>query len=313
MLLVPLLAVALVRPARVRVQPAGPPGPRAPIVLGERRVVLITIDGLRPDLLLRADMPNVRRLISSGAFTLWARTVPECYTLPAHASILTGVSPQKHGIEWNDHIEEAFPLVPTLFDVAKAAGLTTAMTTGKTKFIALDRPGSIDWKYLPRDEPIPDGFVAQQAVTILRLYRPHVLFVHLADTDTVGHAVGWGSPEQMAFIEEADRQVGVVLQAITSSGLSDSTLVVLTADHGGAGLEHGPDDERSRNVPWVVAGPGVRRDFDLTRFPDLEVGVLDTFATACHFLGVNPHPDVEGKVVWQAFDAPRELLRERRD
>ena len=311
MLLIPLLVVALVRPARVLVQP--PRHEPAPISRPGRRVVIITIDGLRPDILLRANTPHIRRLMASGSFTLWARTVPECYTLPAHASIFTGVLPQKHGIEWNDHIEEAFPLVPTLFDVAKGAGLTTAMVTGKSKFIALDRPGSIDWKFLPRDEPIPDGFVAQQGVRILHLYRPHVLFVHLADTDTIGHAIGWGTPEQVWFVEEADRQVGVVVGAVQSLGLSESTLVILTADHGGAGIEHGPDDERSRNVPWIAVGPGVRRDFDLTRFPDLTVSVMDTFATACNFLGIKPDSPVEGKVVWQAFDAPRELLRERKD
>jgi arylsulfatase A-like enzyme len=310
-LLVPLLAVALVRPARVQVQ-----SPWRPVLAtrpADPRVVIITIDGLRPDVLLRADTPNIRRLMASGSFTLWARTVPECYTLPAHASILTGVLPQKHGIEWNDHIEEAFPLVPTLFDVAKRAGLTTALVTGKTKFIAFDRPGSIDWKYLPRDEPIPDGFVAQQGVTILRLHRPHVLFVHLADTDTIGHVVGWGTPEQIWFVQEADRQVGVVMDAIQRLGLSESTLLILTADHGGAGIEHRPDDELSRNVPWVIAGPGVRRDFDLTRFPDLNVTVMDTFATACDFLGLKPDRGVDGKVVGQAFDAPQELLRDRKD
>ena len=291
----------------VRLAPATADAPGTP----QRRVLLITIDGLRPDVLLRADMPKVRRLMDSGSFTMWGRTVPECYTLPAHVSLLTGVSPQKHGVEWNDHIEEAFPLVPTLFDVAKRNGLVTALASGKTKFIALDRPGSIDWKYLPRDEPIPDAFVAQQAVRILRTRRPHVLFVHFADTDTVGHLAGWGTPEQLEFVENADRQVGVVLAALERSGLRDSTLVILTSDHGGAGLEHGPDDPRSRHIPWIIAGPGVRRDFDLTLVADLEVDGVDTFSTACDFLGVWAE-GTEGKVIRDAFEAPRELLREAR-
>ena len=262
--------------------------------------------------MLRAATPNVRRLMASGSFTMWARTVPECYTLPAHVSILTGVSPQKHGVEWNDHIEEAFSLVPTLFEVARRNGLSTAMVTGKTKFVALDKPGTIDWKFLPRDEPNPDAFVAQQAVAILRRHRPRVMFVHLADTDTVGHAVGWGTPEQLRVIAEADRQVGLMMNEVRGLGLADSTLVVLTSDHGGAGLEHGPDDDRSRHVPWIVVGPGVRRDFDLTRHPDLTVDSLDTFVTTCAFLNLRWDEGVEGKVVWQVFEAAPELLRNRR-
>ena len=324
LLVLVLLAACLVRPAAapapVEVVSAqrghassrrAAPAP-APAAEGDRRVLIVTIDGLRPDVLLRASAPNVRRLMASGTFTMWATTVPECYTLPAHVSIFTGVAPQKHGVEWNDHIEEAFPLVPTLFDLAARNGLVTAMATGKTKFIALDRPGSITWKYLPRDEPIPDAFVATQAVEILGAARPHVLFVHFADTDNIGHSVGWGTLLQLQAIEEADRQLGVVLAAVERLGLKDSTLVMLTSDHGGAGLEHGPDDPRSRHVPWLIAGPGVRRGFDLTRLPDLHVTVYDTFAMACHFLGLALEHETEGKVVWDAFEETKELLRDRR-
>src|SRR4051812_17003518 len=73
------------------------------------RVVIISIDGLRPDLLVRAEVPTLRGLLKAGSYTFWARTVAEAYTLPAHTSMLTGVSPQKHGVTWNDHIEQAYP------------------------------------------------------------------------------------------------------------------------------------------------------------------------------------------------------------
>ena len=276
-----------------------------------RRVLLVSIDGLRPDVLLRADTPNARGLMASGSFTFWARTVPECYTLPAHVSMLTGVSPQKHGVEWNDHIEEAYPLVPTLFKLAKQAGLSTAMTTGKTKFIALAEPGTLDWSYLPRDEPITDAFVAARAVEIIRAHRPHVLFVHLAGPDNVGHAAGWGTPEQLAAVREADEALGVVLGAVREAGVADSTLVILTSDHGGDGREHGPDDPRSRHVPWIASGPGVAQDSDLTRFPGLSVDVVDTFPTACRHLGLTAPGAVEGKVVEPIWmDAASELLRD---
>jgi arylsulfatase A-like enzyme len=303
------------RPADVR-QPAdgsaSRPTSTPTTVRSDRSVLIITVDGLRPDVLLRADAPNIRHLMASGCFTLWARTVPECYTLPAHVSILTGVSPQKHGIEWNDHIEQAYPLVPTLFELAKRGGLTTAMFTGKTKFVALDKPGTIDWKFLPYDEPNPDAIVTNEAVKGLREHRPHVTFVHLADTDVVGHAVGWGTPEQLRCVEEADRVVGMLLGALTDLSLADSTLVVLTADHGGAGLEHGPDDPRSRHVPWIVCGPGVRRDYDLTRDADLEVNTVDTLPTVCEFLGLAWGPEVEGRAVREIYGEQRELLRDRK-
>lgn len=273
------------------------------------RVLIISVDGLRPDLLIRADAPNIRRLVASGSYTFWARTVDEGYTLPAHVSMLTGVPAAKHGITWNDHIEQSYPESPTLFDVAKAAGLTTALASGKTKFVVFDRPGAVDWKYLPRDEPVLDTFVAQQAAAILRDHKPHVTFVHLAGVDYVGHVRGWGSPDQLAWLGEADKAVGAVLKALADGGVAEKTMVILTADHGGAGVEHGPADERSLRIPWVVVGPGVRKGRDLTRYPDLNVSVTDTFATACAALGLKPKTPVDGKAVTQiSTEAPEPSL-----
>jgi predicted AlkP superfamily pyrophosphatase or phosphodiesterase len=311
------VAVALASPAWAQQRAPAPtpaPAPASPAssvtVPRAERVVIISIDGLRADLLIQANVPNIRALLREGSYTFFARTVAEGYTLPAHASMLTGVSPQKHGITWNEHIEESYPESPTVFEVAKQAGLTTALASGKTKFIVFDKPGTLDWKYLPRDEPVLDTFVAQQAVQIVRDHKPQLLFVHLPGVDVVGHAIGWGSPEQVAWLGEADKAVGTVLAAVNAAGLRPTTTVILTADHGGAGVEHGPNDERSRYIPWVVVGPGVRKGMDLTRYPDLTVNITDTFATACAVLGAKPKSAVEGKPVNQISaefpDPPRE-------
>ena len=261
------------------------------------RVVIISVDGLRPDLLIRANVPNIRALLAAGSYTFWARTVDEGYTLPAHVSMLTGLSPQKHGVTWNDHIEQSYPQSPTIFEVAKGAKLTTALASGKTKFVVLDKPGTVDWKYLPRDEPVLDRSVAEQAAAIIRDHKPHLMFVHLAGVDYVGHVRGWGSPDQLVWVGEADKAVGIVLKAVADAGVADSTLLILTADHGGAGVEHGPGDERNLRIPWIVVGPGVRKGRDLTRYPELNVSIMDTFATACAALGLSPKSPVEGKPV----------------
>jgi arylsulfatase A-like enzyme len=82
----------------------------------------------------------------------------------------------------------------------------------------------------------------------------------------------------------------------------ESTLIILTADHGGQGRGHGADDARSRHIPWIAAGPGIRRNFDLTRYAELNINTEDTFATACFFLGISPSPRIDGKPI-------REILR----
>jgi hypothetical protein len=288
---------------------ASPALPEVPLA---QRVVIISIDGLRPDLLVRGEAPQVRQLLAASAFTFWARTVehPYVYTLPAHVTMLTGVNPDRHGVTWNHYIEW-YPNVPTLFEHAKARGLTTAMTTGKMKFVALNKPGTLDWVYLPPDEPVSDRTVALEAVRILRDHRPHVLFVHLPGVDSVGHEHGWGSPEQLAAVAAADAAAALVVAALDELNLADSTLLILTADHGGAALAHWGDDPRSRTIPWIARGPGIRRGFDLTRHPGLEVQTADTFATAAAALGLPLPPDCEGRFVAEMLDPrDRELLQD---
>jgi predicted AlkP superfamily pyrophosphatase or phosphodiesterase len=313
------------------------------------RVVIISVDGLRPDLLARAYTPNIHGLMRSGSFTLWARTTAAAVTLPSHVSMLTGVTPKRHEIDWNRDLPLSKPVYPkgsTLFDLAHRGGYSTALVAGKSKFEVFARPGSLDWSWVaPKDakaaaqpasqpatlpaetglgseewpddtakakkETLSDAVVAERAADIFREHRPDVTVVHFPHVDNVGHVTGWGTPEQVVAVEEADAAVGIVLRALRESGAIDSTLIVLSADHGGAGRTHGPDDARSRHIPWIAAGPGVRRDFDLTRFANLDVNTEDTFATACYFLGLRPSPRIDGKPVLQIIDTP-ELLQAAR-
>ena len=127
------------------------------------RAVIISIDGLRPDLIGAANTPRLAALMRRGAYTRSAVTVVEGYTLPSHVSMLTGVAPQRHGVTWNRHIEEAYPQVPTLFGLAREAGLTTALVAGKTKMIVLNRPGDLNWHDIGFEGRDPDSLIAARA------------------------------------------------------------------------------------------------------------------------------------------------------
>jgi predicted AlkP superfamily pyrophosphatase or phosphodiesterase len=272
------------------------------------RVVIVSIDGLRPDVALRADMPALRSLMARGSYTMFAATTDVAVTLPSHASMLTGVSPAKHGIHFNNDPGPGDPLEPawpTLLQVAHRAGLTTAMSAGKSKFSEFASPGALDLSFLPpRGGTASDSAVAAAAASWIATRRPQVLFVHFAGPDLVGHAQGWGSPAQIEAVAASDRALRQVLSALSSAELTDSTLVIVSADHGGAGKTHGGKDPRSHFIPWIAAGPGVRHDFDLTRQPGLQVRTEDTFSTACAWLGLAIEKPVEGRAVTEIFEVP---------
>ena len=294
-----LLLIALSSSLRAQIPAVKADRPVAAI----KRVLIISIDGLRPDLLLRAKTPRMHALLKSGSFTFWAQTAAEAYTLPCHVSMLTGVSSKIHGVTWNDYIEESYPESPMLFELAKKTGYSTALVSGKMKFITFAKPGALDWSWLPSDEPVEDADVAQHAVKLMRAHQPEVLFVHFPGVDNIGHDKDWGSPEQLRAVETADNAVGTVLDALASLNLAGSTLLILTADHGGAAKDHGAGDPRSLCIPWIANGPGIRQDFDLTRVPELSIHIEDTFATACAFMGIDPGKSVEGKPVMSILSA----------
>ena len=314
-------------------------------------------------------------MLDRGTFTFWARTTAESITLPSHTSMVTGVQPTKHGIQWNADLpleHPIYPAYPTLFELAHKAGYTTAMAAGKSKFITLNVPGSIDYLFVPQvvppkpdvreDDPvkkpkpqIPDGPVDEKvvdkmeaddkaaeqaaeakaadkndggelnrhgkvdkvdnnddvtdaAVKIELEHKPNVLYVHLPSTDNAGHKYGWASPKYMAAMRDADVCVGRLLAAVDQAGETGHTWVLVTADHGGAGRGHGPDDPRSRHIPWICVGPGIRRGLDLTTYGNLTVDTEDTFATACYLLGIPIVRKVEGKPITEVVERS-ELLR----
>ena len=300
---------------------------------GDRRVLIISIDGLRPDLALLADMPNFRSLMKNGAYSMWAQTLPVGITLPSHTSMLTGVPLEIHGVFWNDDTplrkrRYDHPHVPTLFEFAKEEGYSTALVAGKYKFIALAKPGSVDHLVLPQqpvrpnpnvkqppvvrdengltsyDREFDNAWVGDQAAKIIAEHKPQVMTVHFPRVDSVGHAKGWGTPEQLNAIEIADQAMGVVLAALRDAKVFDKTLIIVTSDHGGMGKVHNGKDPRGLHIPWIVHGPGVRKGYDLTQHQSLIINTMDTFGTAAYHLGLtfSSDDDIEGKLVKEAFE-----------
>jgi arylsulfatase A-like enzyme len=271
---------------------------------GVRGVLLVSVDGLRPDLISRADAPVIRGLMARGAYDLSARTTDVAITLPSHVSMLTGVTPDVHGIHWNGSPPPEGPLHPsrpTLFELAHAAGYRTMMSAGKSKFVALDVPGTLDRSFEPEDRVIGDEAVTDTAVDWIEQSAPEVLFVHLPSVDTAGHTYGWASRQQMKAIATADRSIGRLLDALSRRGILDSTVVLVSADHGGSGRSHGAKVPHSLRIPWIIAGPGIRSGTDLGSDHGLLVHTEDTFATLCHVLGITIPADVAGRVVDAAF------------
>jgi len=188
------------------------------------RVALISIDGLRPDALTPEDTPNILALAERGSYTFAAQTIFPSSTLPGHASMLTGVEPSAHGITFDEY-RETFELTrPTVFALAHSAGKRTLMVVGKTKLRQLAATGTLDSFVLATRG---DADVVNEAITLIPAGFD-LLFVHLPQTDQIGHASGWMSAEYLEQLRQTDEAVGRLV-----SLLPLETTVIVTSDHGG--------------------------------------------------------------------------------
>jgi predicted AlkP superfamily pyrophosphatase or phosphodiesterase len=261
-----------------------------------RRVIILSIDGLRPDAIPLAPMPNLMALMQTSAYSLTAQTIRPSATLPAHVSMLSGLCPAKHGVNWNDYEPEK-EVVPftDIFDIAHEAGLQTVMYVGKEKLRQVTDPESTDvFEYInDRDLVITATLIENFPADF------DLMFIHFPTADWMGHVYGWLSGEQLSVLFRADQALDNLLTELDTRGIRDETLIIVTSDHGGNGLIHGSSLPEDMTIPWIAFGAGIQPSA-LTS----DITTTDTAATVAYALNLPIPAEWDGVPVYEAFGLP---------
>ena len=221
--------------------------------------------------------------------------------------MLTGVDADAHGITWNsDETDEHGHVdVPTVFGLAKRAGYETAAFFSKTKFHHLEAPQTLDYVKSPSGGILTGRYTWNRTVQFVEDYlesgaqAPNLMFVHIGEPDYAGHIYGWMSRVYEQAVLQADRAVAEIIdEANDRFGGGNYTLIV-TADHGGHGRDHGSADPRDTTIPWIVWGKGVQAGAELPA-----IRTMDTAATALWILGVSAPEAWVGTPDASAFTGP---------
>jgi predicted AlkP superfamily pyrophosphatase or phosphodiesterase len=269
-------------------------------------VLIIGVDGLSPDGIRKAQTPVLDKLMERGSFTLQARAVMPTSSSPNWASMIMGAGPEQHGITSNDWETNKFEIAP----VVRGSGGMFPTIFG---LLREQRPESViavfhDWKgfgrlFEPeapnRVEHIKDAIeTASKASRYIRESKPNLMFIHFDGVDHAGYGFGWTSWQYYKSVELADSLIGAVLEAVSEAGLDEKTIVLVTSDHGGKGTSHGGATMLEIEIPWIIAGPGIRKNLEITA----PVNTYDTAATAAHILGVTPPEAWIARPVRSAFE-----------
>lgn len=263
----------------------------------DAHVVLVVMDGLRPDAIAASGAPNLKRLVAAAAASLEARAVEIPETLPGFVTMASGVPPSRHGVTWNDDRGIALT-VPTIYSRLGEAARPSALYYGKSKLLVLAPPSSGAVTHGParhdRDWELGDGERLARAFAAEFARRPPAFaLVHLREPDYVGHDAGWMSSAYLEAVRKDDAALGVVLDAIAASPAAARTTLLLTADHGGEGDHHRrKGTDLTWTIPWLCHRPGLRAQ-TLPGTPTL----LDIAPTVLALLGLPALPEMQGRVV----------------
>lgn len=263
------------------------------------KVLLVLIDGCRVDSLAAAKTPIIDALMEHGSWTMEAKTVSPSITLPVLYSIFTSTSPAHHGVVNNTEIPMSAKGTGTIVEHLREQGKLSAFYYNWEQVAAIPPAGALH-AGLFMDTCLAaggDAPLAQVAAPMIVQELPDFAFLYLGCLDEEGHRSGFGSKPYVEALENADKALGHVLEALKEAGKLDEYTIIVQSDHGGEGYEHFEPCPAVLTVPWIACGPGIRSGHCIEK----SVTVLDTIPTIIDILEI-PQPDHwEGNAIQEIF------------
>ncbi|WP_339679264.1 alkaline phosphatase family protein [Cyclobacterium marinum] len=279
----------------------------------EKKTLFIILDGIQRELLERNPTPNLDEIASHGGYShayVGGKKggYSETPTISAvgYNSLLTGVWVNKHNVKGNG-IRQPNYFYPTIFRNFKNSypHKTTAVYStwldNRTKLVGenLAATGHLQLDYhfdgleidtlsYPHDDKSDyikriDQAVAAYAANDIMEKSPDMTWVYLQYTDDMGHRFG-ESPQMDAGIQEADRQVGLIWNAVKEriQDYNEDWMIIVTTDHGRkvGGRGHGGQTDEER-ATWIVTNKIFNDVFQQTP------GIVSIFPTIANFMDIS--------------------------
>ena len=270
------------------------------------RVLIIGIDGCRPDALAAARTPHLDALIAAG--TLFdgtdirkpdATDAADTISGPGWSNLLTGVWPDKHGVLDNKFTAPHYDRYPHVFSRLKEArpqAVTASFSTWApiTEKIVSQADVSREFSDSTKEYNRFDAAAAEACATYLREQNPDLVILYQGQVDEAGHAHGFhpSVPQYITAIEAVDANIGAVLAARQerAAAANENWLTIVCTDHGGQGTGHGKGHQEPniRRTFLIVSGSACQQGKS-----DAPTWQVDVVATALAHLGVTPRSEWE--------------------
>ncbi len=253
---------------------------------GIKRVVLVGVDG-GGAFFKQADTPNLDRIFANGAITYTCLTSNPSISAQCWGAMLHGVTPEFHGLTNGIAGSRPYPedsLFPSVFRVIHEnkpdAVLASIVNWNPVNIGIVENNLGVVKQHGGDDEAVTD-----LVCKYLEKNDPTFLFVHFDGCDGAGHRFGYGTEKHLNQIHITDGYIQRIYEALEKRGFADSTLFLVTADHGGTNNDgksgsHGGWTDAEKYIMFAATGPGVEKG------EIQDMGVRDTASVVLYGLGL---------------------------
>lgn len=231
-------------------------------------VIILGFDGFAGAALDSTDrMPFLKGLMEKSAWTTRKRSILPTSSAANWAAMMMGAGPEATGYtQWDSKISVFTPadrgpggMFPTVFTQCRIA-YPEAETAcfwqwDGIKYVVDTTAISTLRSFPEREEGIQPMAAAAAEYTVRK--KPALALFAWDFPDHTGHTLGWYTPAYYDMLEELDKAVETVVKAVEDSEIADSTLIIITTDHGGHATWHGNEVDSDLFGPLVLYGPGI--------------------------------------------------------
>ncbi len=271
-------------------------------------VIFIGLDGWGSYSVEKANMPNVKKLMAEGSYTLQKRSVLPSSSAVNWASMFMGAGPELHGYtEWGSQTPDLpsrmvnkHGIFPTIFqllrDAEPDAEIGCLYDWAGIKYLVDTL--SLSYHQQGPDYSVYPTALCDMAVDYIKKKKPNLLAVIFDEPDHVGHGAGHDTPEYYEKMTEMDGYVGRIIQAVQDAGFMDETIFIVTSDHGGIKKGHGGKTMQEMETPFIIAGKNIKQSGEFQE----SMMQFDTGATIAAIFNLEQPQVWIGRPMMQVFE-----------
>lgn len=264
-----------------------------------KHIILFGSDGLGAYAFEKAKIPNLRKLMSDGAYSLEARSVLPSSSAVNWASMIMGSGPELHGYtEWGSKTPELpsrklgyDSIYPTIFSLVKEQipDSKTGVSYSWGGIGYLFEKSLVNMNF----NGSSDAETVSRAIDFIINEKPALTFIHVDQPDGAGHQIGHDTPEYYSAVEKIDSLFGTLIDGLKTSNMLEESVIIVSSDHGGIKKGHGGKTLLEVEIPWIIAGKNIAKMGKL----DDAIVTYDTAVTIAYLLGLDVPEFWRGKPV----------------